>query len=187
MSGPLPTGKFCWEPPKQFSEERIKRIDRNGKTGYLFSVDLEYPKKLHNLHNEFPVCPEHMKVQPQMLSPYQQEQLKKLGVKPNHEKLISTLYDKKDYVCHLWSLQQALELGLKIKKIHKVLSFSQSNWLESYIRKNTDLRRDATNQFDVDRYKLMNNSFYGKCVEVRYFYWLCFYVHFLGYLEVHRL
>ena len=92
-----------------------------------------------------------------MLSPYQKEQLEKLGIKTNHPKLIASLSDKTDYVCHFWTLQQALELGMKLKRIRKVLSFSQSPWLKPYIEKNTYLRQNSTNAFDTDRYKLMSN------------------------------
>ena len=52
------------------------------------------------------------------------------------KKLVCNLYDKKDYVNHIRSLKQALNHGLKIKKIHKVLKFNQSAWFKSYIAMN---------------------------------------------------
>ena len=52
------------------------------------------------------------------------------------KKLVCNLYDKKDYVDHIRSLKQALNNGLKTKKIHKVLKFNQRAWLKSYIDEN---------------------------------------------------
>lgn len=58
-----------------------------------------------------------------------------------------------------------IEQGLKIKKIHRVLKFHQTDWLRPFIELNTIQRTRSTNDFQKNYYKLLNNSVYGKCLE----------------------
>ena len=80
-------------------------------------------------------------------------------------KLVCNLYDKKKYVVYINSLKQALNHGLKLKKIYRIIEFNQEAWLKLYIDMNTELRKLARNDFEKDLFKLMNNSVFGKTME----------------------
>ena len=92
------------------------------------------------------------------MSPYQQKLIDELGVSISCEKLVPNLMRKTRYIVHYRNLQLYLSLGMKLVKVHKVLQFNQSPWMQPYIMKNTQLRTTATNDFEKDFYKLMNNA-----------------------------
>ena len=81
------------------------------------------------------------------------------------EKLVPNLRDKKNYVIHIQALNQALQHGLRLHRIHRAIEFDQSPRLKTYIDFNTQLRTAATNDFEKDFFKLMNNSVFGKMME----------------------
>ena len=81
------------------------------------------------------------------------------------EKLVPNLSDKKNYVIHIQALNQALQHGLRLDRIHRAIEFDESQWLKTYIDFNTELRMAATNDFEKDFFKLMNNSVFGKMME----------------------
>ena len=146
MSMKLPTHGFKWLTGGEMEKIYENRHNLN-KMPCILEVDLEYPENLHDLHNDYPLCPEKVKC--------------KNGV----EKLIPNLRDKTKYVLHYKNLIQCLDMGLKIKHIHKGIKFVESEWMKPYIDKNTNLRAKAKNNFEKDFYKLMNNSVFGKTME----------------------
>ena len=109
-------------------------------------MEVKYPKRLHELHSDLPFLSERMKID-------------------KCNKLVCNLFNKKKYVTHINSLKQALNHGLKLRKIHRVIEFYQEEWLKPYIDMNTELRKAAKNDFEKDLFKLMNNSVFGKMME----------------------
>ena len=146
MSEKLPTHGFKWLTGGEIEKIYENRHNLN-KIPCILEVDIEYPKELHDQHNDYPFCPEKVKC--------------KNGV----EKLIPNLRDKKKYVLHYKNLIQCLDMGLKITHIYRGIKFVESEWMKPYIDKNTNLRAKAKNNFEKDFFKLMNNSVFGKTME----------------------
>ena len=81
------------------------------------------------------------------------------------KKLICDWSDKKNYLVHYRMLKFYLRHGMIVDKVHNIISFKQSRWLENYINFNTQKRNQAINDFERDFYNLLNNVFYGKTIE----------------------
>ncbi|XP_067211782.1 uncharacterized protein [Linepithema humile] len=146
MCQPLPYAKFRWvDDVENFN---VMSVASDSATGYVLEVDLEYPANLHDAQSDLPFCPTRDK------PPGKRE-----------IKLLATLCDKQRYVIHYRNLQQCVRHGLRIAKIHRVLQFAQSPWLRGYIELNTQFRTRATNDFEKNLYKLMNNAVFGKTME----------------------
>ncbi|XP_068738994.1 uncharacterized protein [Montipora capricornis] len=166
MSQYLPNGGFRWMTEKQINNINLSKYNENCKKGLILEVDLAYPEELHNLHNDYPLAPEKIKVTENMLSEYCKNIAKKYKISIGLvHKLIPTLSNKEKYVLHYKNLQLYTDLGLKLTKVHRVLEFNQSPWLKEYIDFNTEKRTNAKNAFEKDFFKLMNNSVFGKTME----------------------
>ena len=118
MSKKLPTKGFEWMSDKELKDWK--------KHPCISEVDLEYPQELHDLHNEYPLAPERIKID-------------------NIDKLIPNLRNKEKYVLHYENLKQYESLGLKIKKIHKGVKFEEKDFMKKYIDFNTELQKKAKN------------------------------------------
>ena len=107
MSEKLPLNWFLWAKNfNQYTSDFIKNYDENSDLGYLLEVDINYPKHLHELHSDLPFLP------------------------AKQNKLLTTFEDKKKYVVHISALKQALNDGLELEKVHRVIMFKQSAWLK---------------------------------------------------------
>ena len=127
MSEKLPVNSFNSQNMSKFIEKFIKNSDK----GHILEVHVEYPKRFHNLHNDLPFLPERMKIK-------------------KWSKLVCNLYDKNNYAAHIGTLEQTLNHGLIIKKVHKVIQSHQKAWLKSCIDMNIKLRTEAKTDFEKD-------------------------------------
>ena len=119
----LPVNKFeLTEETSHFNEDFIKNYIEKNDQGYFLEVEVEYPEKLHEFHNDLPFLPERKKIN-------------------NVEKLVTNLYDKNEHVIHIRNLKQALTHGLIMIKVHRVIKFNKKDWLKPDIDMNTKLRQ----------------------------------------------
>ena len=162
----LPTGNFRWLDQNEIENLQIDEISEDSDIGYILEVDLYYPEYLHNDHSDYPLAPEKIDIDFDMMSPYSQKlthdlQINKVTVK----KLAPNLKNKTRYITHYRNLQLYTSLGMEIIKLHRVLCFSQSCWMRPYIEFNSDKRAESHSTFDQDFFKLMINSNFGKTIE----------------------
>ena len=147
MSEKLPVGKFTWESDLSiFTDGFIKNYDSHRNIGYIFYVDVTYPKELYELHKDLPFLSDRMEVN-------------------NVDKLVANIYHKTNYIIRINALREALNHGLISKKVYSVISFNHAAWLNPYIDMNTELRTQAKNDFEKVNFKLKNNSAFGKTME----------------------
>ena len=138
MSRKLPIDGFQWMTPWQLKNWSYHTC--------IVEVDLQYPIELHDLHNDYPLAPDHLQI-------------------GNVEKLVPNLQRKENYVVHYEALRTYIKYGIKVTKVHRGIVFHDSTWMKPYIMKNTTLRMKANNKFEKDFFKLMNNSVFGKTME----------------------
>ena len=137
---------YGWAMSQKLPVNGFKWINDVTDKGYILEVDVKYPRKLHDLHSDLLFLPKRMKID-------------------KCKKLMCNLRNKKKYVVHIRSLKQALNHGLKLKKVHRIIEFNQEVWLKPYIGMNTELRKISKNDFEKKFFKLMNNAVFGKTVE----------------------
>ena len=186
----LPIGGFKWMTAREIMTlmtlEKIRSIPEDSKRGYILEVDMYLPKDCHDKMSDYPVAPEKKPVSGTQLSQYQRQILRdeilsnmkttdtppssdnieaKINARKSCDKLMLDFEPKRKYAVHYRNLQLYMQLGMKVTKIHRVLSFDQKAWLAPYIAKNTEMRTKASNDFEKDFFKLMNNAFFGKTME----------------------
>ena len=165
MSEKLPYKNFKWE--KIRTQDINYYLDKcNEDIGMVFKLDLEYDDSIRFKLRKYPPMPLSRKINENEISNYSKDFLKQhnnnLG---DVEKLILDLHDKKEYIVHYDILKYYISLGIKVSKIHSIISFNHKAWLKPYIDFNTEMRKNCTNDFEKEFWKLMNNSFYGKTLE----------------------
>ena len=98
------------------------------------------------LHSDLPFLPDRMKVN-------------------KVKKLVCNVTDKENYSIHIVALKQALNHGLKLIRVHSGIIVRQEAWLKPHIDLNTELRKNAKNEFEKDFCKFKINSIYGKTMQ----------------------
>lgn len=154
MTEKLPISNYSWCDTMNLNNvEHIKRTilntSDNSDIGYILEVDLSYPQNLHDKHNDYPFCSEHIC----------------MSNNSKIKKLVLTLYDKSNYVIHYRMLKLVLKHGLILKKVHRILKFKQSDWLTKYIMFNSNERAKTDSKFEQDYLKDLNNVVSGKLEE----------------------
>ena len=159
----LPIGDFHFLTDEQVAQFQLHAIAPDAETGYIIECDLEYPPHLHNCHSDYPLAPQHLTVEREMLSSFSSS-IAGQQWKPS-QKLIPNLLDKEKYVCHYRNLQFYVNQGLVLTKIHRILAFRQGPWLKPWIDHCTMQRMNAKSEFESDLAKLQANATYGKTME----------------------
>ena len=155
----FPTNWFKWKELKKF---HLNKSPSNSSKGFVFEFDLKYPKELWQLHNNYLLAPDKIKIKKYMLPKYQ------LMIIGNVKKLIANLFHKENYAPHYKNLQLYLRLGIKLKKVHPVWKFNQSQSPKPFVEFDTYKKIQAEKNGDKDGralYKLMNNAVYDKTME----------------------
>ena len=161
MSEPLPYDEIKFD--NNIELEDILNTPDDSDIGYFIEVDLKYPDNIKQKTKNLPLAPVNKKVNPDNFNDYMK------SIKPDtyvqSSKLICDWSDKKNYLVHYRMLKFYVRHGMIVDKVHNIISFKQSRWLEKYISFNTQKRNKAKNDFEKDFYKLLNNAFYGKTME----------------------
>ena len=173
----LPYDNFEWINRDKIDEINFDLVSKDNNVGYMLEVDLKYPSDLHDLHNDYRLAPEKLKVTDGMLSNYCSGIAKDYVIKVGEvNKFIPNLKDKSNYIIHYRNLQSNYiihyrnlqmykSLEIEVVQIHRVLKFSQKDWLKDFAMFNTKNRMSAVNRHEKDFFKLMVNSVYGKSME----------------------
>ena len=170
LSKPLPHSNFKWVDEETLEHlsnaENILKLDSEGDVGYYFEIDLIYPDNIKNNTKDFPLAPESGYVSEDMFSPFMKQLRETLDFKfrPTR-KLLMTQTDRYNYRVHYSILKFYLEMGMKIRKVHRIIQFNQKPFLKPYIDYNSRKRAQAQNAFQKDYFKLKNNALFGKTME----------------------
>ena len=143
--------------------DKILNTPDDSEIGYFLEVDLKYPDNIKQKTKYFPFCPENKKIDSNKYNEYMNT------IKPANytksKKLICDWTDKKKYLIHYRMLKFYVRHGMVVEKIHEIISFKQSRWLEGYISFNTQKRNRAKNDFEKHFFKLLVNAAFGKFLE----------------------
>ena len=116
--------------------------------GYFVEVDLIYTANIKEKTKHFPFVLVNKKNNPDDFSDYMKTIIP--DTYTQNKKLICDWSDKKNYLVHYRMLEFFIRHGMTVEKVHNVISFKQSRWLEKHISFNTQKRNSAKNDFEKD-------------------------------------
>ena len=147
--------------------DELLKILSTAQHGYFIKVDIHYPPKFHEAHQDYPLAPSKIKIKHSWLSGYQKNLKVQMHLpeKSSGLKLVQTLLPKNRCTLHYRLAQFYNSMGLKVTKLHRALKFEQANCMRPYMEQNTSLRIAASTVLGKKFYKGENNSAFGKTCE----------------------
>jgi hypothetical protein len=166
LSQALPEKDFHWLSENEIETLDILSIAAEAEIGYILSVDLNYPPKLHEKHSMYPLAPEKISVPPAIWSEYACMLAREFEnanfFKTGAEKLIPHLGNRQHYVLHYRNLQTYIKYGMRLVRVHRVLAFKQRAWMRPFVKFITEKRQKSVSDFESNCWKLTLNSIYGR-------------------------
>ena len=153
MSQPLPTSNFKWLTDKEIKDIDVMMIADGSSRGYILECDYfyflskylyfiksnasflcvsEYPYGIHDLRKDYPLAPERLRIEENILSNCQSHLLQDEGFSKTQPKFSPNLRNKTNYIIHYCNFSLYLKVGLHLTNAHRVLSFDQSPWLKNF-------------------------------------------------------
>ena len=165
----LPTFGFRWLSEWGIERFDVMAIPADSDKGYICDVDLHVPEATHDVLDQMPPACERTRVSADDLSEYSRYLAAECGIGLEHladmEKLCLTLRDKKRYVAYYSNIQLYLKLGLVLEKLHRVIEFTQSDWLHDFMAFVAKKRKNSKSKLYNTIYKAIPNNVYGKLLE----------------------
>lgn len=163
MLQPLPIGNFVFLTKEDVAKFHFNHPQSKQRSyNFLLEVDLSCPLEYQDNHKKFPLCPNHIEITKDILSPFNKGLLKQHKCSATKsKKLTSNFFDKLNYIVLYDTLKFYLKRGMKLAKIHRIVKFDQAPWMKPFVEYNISQRQKAVSKFGSDFFKLINNSCYG--------------------------
>ena len=163
----LPMWGFRWMERDELTVEYIMALSDEGDYGCFIEYTLMYPDILHDFHDDYPLVPVKRKITYSDLSLTTCLMCDRHNLKRtlNKEKLLTTFEKRACYVLHYRNLKLYLRLGMRMEELRAGLLFKQKPVMKEYVEFNSLQCFHARHDFDVDFYKLLSNSLFGKMIE----------------------
>ena len=161
----LPLDGFEWVGAEEAADLDWTAQEEEQDRGYFVECDLEYPEGLFGEHASLPLAPDNVEVEASMLSPFARRAMKERTREYKAKKLLGWFGPRSKYVTHYLNLKLYLKLGMRLKRVHRVLAFRQAPFIRPYVEETASNRAAAANEFERQVQKLMSNAVFGKTLQ----------------------